>query len=79
MGSERVSVTVKGYANGYSVKNISCRDVAYATAAGAFSPELYYQYCYLKSIYVNWGAEKHIEQNRKALRDLVYQKISAQS
>lgn len=70
MGSERVSVTVKGYANGYSVKNISCRDVAYATAAGAFSPELYYQYCYLKSIYVNWGAEKHIEQNRKALRDI---------
>lgn len=68
MHTRKITITVKSPPDGYSVKNISCRDIAYATAVGAFSSEFYFYYCFFKSVYVNWGSGNHTERTYKALQ-----------
>lgn len=54
----KIELPVGVYANGYSVKHIDCRDIAYAGAASVYEKEGYFQFAFYRSVFSNWSAQQ---------------------
>ena len=52
----KIELPISVYANGYSVKHIDCRDIAYAGAASVYKKDGYFQFAFYRSVFSNWSA-----------------------